>query len=232
MNAINITKNRHAKNTTFAKMLALIMVCAISTSAMGTEKMFRDGQLYYLLDEQSQTAEVISPRFYFAPHDDYFNQNEAELKEEHKRVIQLQIPSQIKYGDITYSVIRIGHEAFKDSPYLTSVTLPEGIISIDELAFGYCERLTTVTLPSTIRQIGHGAFCHCYNLTNVICLAERIPCLGNCIDDEFDLYAVFYKDSYELQDTLYVPQKRLKKYKHANEWGRFKVILPISELKK
>jgi len=205
MNAIYITK-KQAKHTIFAKMPVLIIACAISTNAMGHDKMCRDGQLFYLLNECTKTAEVISPKWYEDPEDEHFILNKPTIIEEYKRMTEVNIPAEVRYEDITYKVTGIGYKAF-----------------------GHCGNLESVTLPASLSQIENDAFCHCYKLTKVTCYAKRIPCLGDCFFTNTDEHKVFTKDEYSIQDTLYVPQKSLKKYKKIPEWRLFKVILPIEE---
>ena len=50
---------------------------------------------------------------------------------------------------------------------LTSVTIPEGVVSIGELAFYNCSGLTSVTIGSNVESIGSYAFSSCSNLTSV-----------------------------------------------------------------
>lgn len=274
MNAIHITTNSHAKHSTFAKMLVLIITCAISTSAMGLDKMCRDGQLFFLLNERVKTAEVISPKCFEAPNDEYFTRNKPKIEAEYKQMSEVSIPAQVTYEGITYQVIGIGFKAFEDCSTLTQVTIaegvgyigdyafescrslrsilipssimhigeaafydcdglvdltiPEGVKSIYVKAFGSCDNLASVTLPASLNQIENDGFCHCYKLTKVTCMAERIPCLGDCFFfSDPDEHKVFTKIEYSVQDTLYVPQKSIKKYKKVPEWRLFKVILPI-----
>lgn len=275
MNAINITKNSHAKHTTFAKMLVLIIACTISTSAMGLDKMCHDGQLYFQLNERDKTAEVISPKCFEAPKDEYFTINKPKIEAEYKQMTEVSIPAQVTYEGITYQVISIGFKAFEDCSTLTQVTIaegvgyigdyafgscrslqsilipgsvtyigeaafydcdglvdltiPEGVKNIGIKAFGSCDNLASLTLPTSLNQIENDGFCHCYKLTKVTCMAERIPCLGDCFFSDPDEHKVFTKIEYSVQDTLYVPQKSIKKYKKVPEWRLFKVVLPIEE---
>lgn len=50
---------------------------------------------------------------------------------------------------------------------LTSITMPDGLVSIGTDALKYKDGLTEVVLPSTVQQIGSGAFYGCSNLKKV-----------------------------------------------------------------
>ncbi len=72
------------------------------------------------------------------------------------------IPSVTLEGDL---VTEIGDYAFYSNPYttsyITSVIIPEGVISIGEFAFGGCDNLSSVILPSGLVTIGPMAFSEC-----------------------------------------------------------------------
>ena len=59
------------------------------------------------------------------------------------------IPSTISYEGSTYTVDDIGIEAFFYRNALQSVTLPEGLQSIEDYAFYWCKSLQNIILPST-----------------------------------------------------------------------------------
>ena len=56
----------------------------------------------------------------------------------------------------------IGHEAFYAAA-VTSVTLPDGIETIDSRAFCNCVYLSSIILPDTVTEIGSYAFNGCYS---------------------------------------------------------------------
>lgn len=74
---------------------------------------------------------------------------------------EIVIPSTITYDGKNYNITSIGERAFwsiKENSSLTSVTIPEGVISIGGNAFGNCTALTSITIPNSIKQIGVDVF--------------------------------------------------------------------------
>jgi hypothetical protein len=60
--------------------------------------------------------------------------------------------------DLPDSVISIGGSAFAGNTNLVSVDFGESLVSIDYYAFADCLSLTTITLPNTLERIDSGAF--------------------------------------------------------------------------
>lgn len=67
--------------------------------------------------------------------------------------------------------------AFRNNETLTSVVIPEGVVSIGAYAFSDCENLTSVTLPSTLKTIGEGAFRYCKSLSSIT-IPEGVTTIG------------------------------------------------------
>jgi len=106
--------------------------------------------IYYNLNQEEMTAEVTyAARGYSG---DYSG--------------DVTIPSSIDYQGTTYKVTRIGDRAFNFCSELTSIKLPDGIISIGEMGFGCCF-FTTVELPASITKIGPSAFESCPRLVSI-----------------------------------------------------------------
>ena len=61
-----------------------------------------------------------------------------------------------------YPVTIIGENAFSLHKTLISVTIPEGITSIDYFAFAFCTSLETIYLPNSIVSINERAFYQCF----------------------------------------------------------------------
>lgn len=72
------------------------------------------------------------------------------------------IPDTVTYNGSTYSVTSIGDEAFVYTvcacTSLTSITIPNSVISIGESAFSECSSLTSVTIPNSVTSIEASAF--------------------------------------------------------------------------
>lgn len=79
------------------------------------------------------------------------------------------IPSTVEYGGITYKVIAIDANAFKDCKNLTEVTIGKYITEIPAETFTGCTRLKTITFKdgSQLTSIGDNAFSGCKKLTGI-----------------------------------------------------------------
>lgn len=53
---------------------------------------------------------------------------------------------------------KIGEWLFAQNQQITSVTIPEGVVEIENRAFLGCKNITKVALPSTLKNIGYAAF--------------------------------------------------------------------------
>jgi hypothetical protein len=73
------------------------------------------------------------------------------------------IPADIDGAKVTV----IGEGAFYENRVVTSVVIPDSVISIINSAFTYCSNLTSVTIGNGVTSIGSGAFSHCTSLTSI-----------------------------------------------------------------
>lgn len=69
---------------------------------------------------------------------------------------------------IPNSVISIGESAFYDCSDLTSLVIPNSVKTIESLAFSGCRGLTSVTIPSSVTLLEGGVFSRCTNLNEII----------------------------------------------------------------
>ncbi|MPM76362.1 hypothetical protein SDC9_123360 [bioreactor metagenome] len=77
---------------------------------------------------------------------------------------------------IPNSVISIGKYAFEDCRSLISIVLSNGITSIGEYAFYNCYSLTSITLPDGVSSIGDNAFAK--TSLNSIILPNSVTSIG------------------------------------------------------
>ena len=102
------------------------------------------------------------------------------------------IPETVTYNDTTYTVTKIGTYAFcngpqtsiKDglgNPFLTSVTIPNTVTTIEKCAFLDCNSLTHITIPVSVNIIGDAAFGRCQNVTQLIWNARNCSSMGGLI---------------------------------------------------
>ena len=88
------------------------------------------------------------------------------------------IPDFIENEGITYKVTEIEDYAFYNCSNLTSITLPESIISIKDYAFYNCSNLTSITLPESIISIKDYAFYNCSSLLNIV-ISDSVTSIGS-----------------------------------------------------
>ena len=79
----------------------------------------------------------------------------------------LVIPAVFESNGTWYRVATIGIFSFYNCSNLTSVTIPNSVITIDYCAFDGCTNLTNVTIPDSVTTIGSYAFARC-NITSVM----------------------------------------------------------------
>lgn len=75
----------------------------------------------------------------------------------------LTIPDRITFGGVSYKVVQIGKNAFRDMPRLTTLTIGKHVTRIKKGAFYNCPKLKNVTIRSKkIAGIGEKAFSKIY----------------------------------------------------------------------
>ena len=67
--------------------------------------------------------------------------------------------------------------AFSDKQQITSITIPEGVISIGDIAFEHCT-VKNMVIPDSVTSIGYGAFRECPFLETII-LSKNITLIEN-----------------------------------------------------
>ncbi len=87
------------------------------------------------------------------------------------------IPETIEFKGTTLKVTSIGDYAFYDCKKISSIYLPNTILSIKAHAFLGCHGLTSITIPESVVSIEEGAFNGC-GLTEIT-IPNRVESIGN-----------------------------------------------------
>ena len=72
----------------------------------------------------------------------------------------------------------IGYFAFNNCYSLNSITIPDGVTSIDGNAFQNCYSLKSITIPDTVTSIGSSAFQNCYSLESIT-IPDTVTSIGS-----------------------------------------------------
>ena len=102
----------------------------------------------------------------------------------------------INYGD-SYShpnCMATSWHLYLGNNEVKSITIPEGITSIDENTFYNCASLMSVTIPNGVTSIGAFAFCACNNLTSIT-IPGSVTSIGNyAVNNNQSLTSVILQD--------------------------------------
>ena len=79
---------------------------------------------------------------------------------------KVEIPNTVVNKGIVYNVTRIGKSTFSRCNRLTSIIIPDGIISIEDFAFSV-SAIASIVLPNSVTSIGTMAFYGCMGLTSI-----------------------------------------------------------------
>ena len=108
----------------------------------------------------------------------------------------LVIPESVSYEGNNYAVTVIGNTAFMYCFYLTSLTIPNSVTTIEEGAFAYCSGFTgDLVIPNSVVTIEPSAFQICYGFDGTLTLGTGLITIGD--------YA--FNDCPGLTGTLYIP---------------------------
>ena len=117
------------------------------------------------------------------------------------------------------TVVSIGQNSFENCTNLLSITLSNNLTAINNAAFKGCTSLTSISIPSTVTSIGDDAFKNCSALTSVVVgrNAAPITTLGS---------NAFSGCPSSLQITA--PQNRVGDYKNDINWFAHRNKIPFN----
>lgn len=133
------------------KILALLLIAAICASLtacdldtlLGKDTGYAPNGLEYKVNEDKKTCTIIGI---------------GECTD-----TNITIPETIGQ----YKVTIIGQDAFIDQTQITEISLPDGLLSIEDNAFYGCHGLTEIVIPNTVTFAGIYAFGCCDNLKSI-----------------------------------------------------------------
>ncbi|MBR5085483.1 MAG: leucine-rich repeat domain-containing protein [Muribaculaceae bacterium] len=92
----------------------------------------------------------------------------------------LNIPESVNYEGNDYAVTTIGNCAFMYCFYLTSLTIPNSVTTIEEGAFAYCSGFTgDLVIPNSVVTIEPSAFMICYGFDGDLILGNSLTTIGD-----------------------------------------------------
>ena len=92
----------------------------------------------------------------------------------------LDIPASVNYEGTDYAVTTIGNCAFLYYFYLTSLTIPNSVTTIEGGAFAYCSGFTgDLVIPNSVTTIEESAFFTCYNFDGDLVIGNAVTTIGD-----------------------------------------------------
>lgn len=126
-----------------------------------TPSEFTVGDLIYRVNDDQVSVTVIG-------HVDGYNAQGA-----------LVIPESVSYEGHDYAVTIIGNAAFMYCFYLTSLTIPNSVNTVEEAAFAYCSGFTgNLVIPNSVNTIEASAFHTCYGFDGTLILGSGVTSIG------------------------------------------------------
>jgi hypothetical protein len=97
----------------------------------------------------------------------------------------LNVPESVNYEGTDYAVTSIGNSAFLYYFYLTSLSLPNSLITIEDGAFAYCSGFTgDLIIPNSVTTIGASAFFTCYSFDGDLVIGNSVTTIGEYAFDD------------------------------------------------
>ena len=91
----------------------------------------------------------------------------------------LNIPASVSYQGHDYAVTVVGNTAFMYCFYLTSLTLPNTVTTIEEGAFAYCSGFTgDLVIPNSVVTIEPSAFYTCSGFNGNLVIGSSVSTIG------------------------------------------------------
>ncbi len=155
-------------------VLFIIIMCFVSFGVVGYAAETHDGLFNYETARDSNNNSYVIITGY----------NGVSTNEDHKTVaIPATIDVSSSQDGMYLPVKKIQSGAFQWNDFITSVTIPSSIHTIDGIAFNGCSSLTGIIIPESVTTIGSRAFAQCDNLESIIIPEHIVSLASNAFDD-------------------------------------------------
>ena len=187
-------------------LLFAVLLCIPGIAAAEEEVGTKVDDIYYLFNDEDQTAEVAKGLYRYYSGKDIVIPAEVTYEDKTYTVTgigeyafststikSIVIPPTLTYIgmnafyrvtglseiELPNSLVTIADDAFRECSYLRSIEIPNSVISIGDYAFGKCTDLTTITLGNSVTTIGGYAFFNCRNITSSLEIPNSVTSIGS-----------------------------------------------------
>lgn len=149
-------------------IIALTMGCAGGINAETQSYDFEENGLFFsIINQETDEVEIVcgnpgermTTRGLWSPSCDQWPGNSYSG--------DVVVPSSVSYLGKEYTVTGVGLGCFVNCAELTSVVIPETVVSVADEAFSRCPELAKVTLPDGISEMGRLVFSNATSLTEL-----------------------------------------------------------------
>ena len=109
--------------------------------------------------------DLTTPEINYVLTNGYFT---AYVSSSNNKVDTLTIPRKIIHGGNTYLVDKLSRDSFANDNILKTLTIENGINTIEASALSGCKNLETVIIPESVSKIDNHAFWMCRSLKNIV----------------------------------------------------------------
>lgn len=158
-------------------------------------------------DETKMYFAIVSPTEVSVANGEFFYQDNPSLAYKYRG--EVIIPETISHLGTTYTVVAIGYKAFFQCDLVTSVYIPNTVVSIDSYvdthynygSFQDCTNLNSIHLSKNLRIIGDRTFEGCPCFADSVTISNNITSIGkNAFDSKI---VVFCADSCTIAGGYY-----------------------------
>lgn len=126
--------------------MLLIWVAFFCVSVRAEEIKYSESGMVYILDTDTKTATAF------------------RYKGDEEKVV---IPATVVYEGSRYVVTALGVQCFDGLKSITSIEIPNTVVSIGNACFFYCKSLKVIEFPASVRSIGRHLLCGCDSLESI-----------------------------------------------------------------